>query len=263
MDKFELVNDFVAAGHGLLQLQEKDYERLNRSPIEEGGVKVVLGPGTGHGQGYLVKSKFSPCYEVYPSEGGHVEFAPRDEQDMRMLKFGFDFIETSDNVENKRAKAKLDRMSHERLGAGPAIPLIYEFMKKEYATLERILEVGENAKQPDDINSFDVIDAAMARKDPLCNKVVEKFSEIFAVQAGDTALKYLPYGGVYLVGGVTMSIRDKMLTEKSWINHFYNKGRLSNVMHRFPVMILKPETELGILGAEEVAYRLCGSYAAK
>ena len=94
-------------------------------------------------------------------------------------------------------------------------------------------------------------------------KVVDKFSEIFAVQAGDTALKYLPYGGVYLVGGVTMGIRDKLLQDKAWIQTFYNKGRLSGVMHRFPVMVLNPETELGILGAEEVAYRLSGCYAAK
>ena len=70
---------------GVLQLQEKDYERLNRAPVEDGGVKVVLGPGTGHGQGFLIKSKFSPCYEVFPAEGGHVEFAPRDELDMRLL----------------------------------------------------------------------------------------------------------------------------------------------------------------------------------
>jgi len=48
-------------------------------------------------------------------------------------------------------------MSHERLGAGPAIPLIYEFMKKEHASLERILESGDNAKETDEINSHDVI----------------------------------------------------------------------------------------------------------
>lgn len=80
---------------GLLQLKEKDYERLNRSPIEEDGVKIVLGPGTGHGQGFLVKSKFAPCYEVYPSEGGHVEFAPRSNVDLRLVEFGKTYIETS------------------------------------------------------------------------------------------------------------------------------------------------------------------------
>ena len=102
----------------------------------------------------------------------------------------------------------------------------------------------------------------MAHNDPLCTKVVDKFSEILAVQTGDTALKYLPYGGIYLVGGVTMGIRDKLLSDKSWIEAFYAKGRLNGVMHRFPVMILNPDTELGILGAEEVAYRLCGCFAA-
>lgn len=49
MESFELVNDFVAAGHGLIQLHEKDYDKLDNNAIEDGGVKVVIGPGTGHG----------------------------------------------------------------------------------------------------------------------------------------------------------------------------------------------------------------------
>lgn len=236
---------------------------MNRSPIEEGGVKVVMGPGTGHGQGFLVKSKFSPCYDVMPTEGGHTEFAARTEEDMRLVQFAYNFIETSDNVENLRAKAKIDRISHERLGAGPAIPLLYAFMKQEHTGLARVLEEGENAKSMDEISSFDVIQAALDQKDPLCKKVVDKFIEIFAVQTGDTALKFLPYGGIYLIGGVTMGLRDQILQDKTFINLFYAKGRLSGTMHRIPVLVLKPEVELGILGAEEVAYRLCGSYSSK
>jgi glucokinase len=91
-------------------------------------------------------------------------------------------------------------------------------------------------------------------------KVVQKFSEIFAVQAGDTALKFLPYGGVSLVGGVTNGIRDYILHNHAWIDNFYRKGRLESTVRRMPVMLVNPETELGILGAEEVAYRLVGSY---
>ena len=245
---------------GLLQLQDKDYDRLNRNQIDPNGVKVVLGPGTGHGQGFLVKSKFSPCYEVYPSEGGHVENTCRDDLDYRLQKYAYEYIENSMNVENKRGKAKLDRISHERIGAGPAVPLIYEFMKNEHPNDARILETGASAKDPNDINSHDIISSAMQKKDPLCTKVVQKFSEIFAVQAGDTALKFLPYGGIYLIGGVTMGIRDHIIHDKSWINTFYGKGRLESTMRRIPVMVLNPETELGILGAEEIAYRLKGSY---
>ena len=117
--------------------------------------------------------------------------------------------------------------------------------------MERVLETGPNGKNPDDIEAQDIVIAAMEGNDPLCNKTVDKFSEIFAVQAGDTALKYLPYGGIYLIGGVTNGIREKILKDKSWLNHFNAKGRCSHITQRFPVMILNPETELGILGAEE------------
>lgn len=49
-------------------------------------------------------------------------------------------METSDNVENQRAKGKVNRISIERLCAGPAVPLIYDFMRTKYPDLERILE---------------------------------------------------------------------------------------------------------------------------
>ena len=112
-------------------------------------------------------------------------------------------------MENLRGKTeKLDRMSVERMCAGPAIPMIYEFYKKRNPEMERVLEQGENAKQPDDILSADVISAGMRDNDPLCMKVVKKFTEIFATETGDFALKTLPYGGVYLVGGVTMGLSD-------------------------------------------------------
>ena len=136
-------------------------------------------------------------------------------------------------------------------------------MKKEHENLPRMLETGDNKKTPDEINSHDVIQAAMQKNDPLCMKVVEKFTEIFAVQAGDTALKYLPYGGVYLVGGVTMGIRDYLIQNSQFIHTFYEKGRLEAAMRRIPVMVLHPDTELGILGAEELAYRLMGSFSKK
>ena len=76
---------------------------------------------------------------------------------MRLNQYAFNYIENSENIENKRGKAKIDRISHERIGAGPAVPLIYEFMKEEYPDMPRILETGESAKTPNDINSHDII----------------------------------------------------------------------------------------------------------
>jgi glucokinase len=45
-------------------------------------------------------------------------------------------------------------------------------------------------------------------KDPLCIEVVDKFCELFGVETGNMALKILPLGGIYLIGGVTEGITE-------------------------------------------------------
>ena len=47
---------------------------------------------------------------------------------------------------------------------------------------------------------------AMKNSDKLCMKVVEKFTKILGIDTGNLALKTLPYGGIYLIGGVTAGI---------------------------------------------------------
>ena len=100
----------------------------------------MAGPGPGLGEGFLCKSEYSPHYEVYPSEGGHTDFSVRNLEDFELLEFARKFIENSDNVENLRAKGKVGRISIERLCAGPAIPLIYDFYRTKYPEMDKVLE---------------------------------------------------------------------------------------------------------------------------
>ena len=86
-----------------------------------------MGPGTGLGEGILTKSQFAKCHEVFSSEGGNVDFAVRSVEEWKLRYFAVDYIENSKNVENRHGKAKLDRVSTERILAGPAVPLIYKF----------------------------------------------------------------------------------------------------------------------------------------
>lgn len=199
-------------------------------------------------------------YEPYGSEGGHVDFTVKSEEDWELLKHARKFIENSDNIENKRAKGKVGRMSVERLTAGPAIPLIYDFMKTQHPTLVAHLEKDSadgktKAKAFDDIESKDIISFAMQSKDPLCMKVVEKFTENFGTETGNLALKTLPYGGIYLIGGVTNGIKDYLINDSKFMDSFYDKGRLSDLMKEFRVMLVNPDIEVGLLGAEERARR--------
>jgi glucokinase len=48
---------------------------------------------------------------------------------------------------------------------------------------------------------------AIKNNDELCMKVVEKFTENLGTETGNLALKTLPYGGIYLIGGVTDGIQ--------------------------------------------------------
>ena len=113
----------------------------------------------------------------------------------------------------------------------------------------------EKDKKADDLTSGDIISAGIDGKDELCLKVIHKFAEIFAVEVGNVALKMLPYGGIYLVGGVAIGIRDYLEKDHTFMHIVYQKGRLSSVVRRIPVFLVKPEVELGILGAEECAFR--------
>ena len=160
-------------------------------------------------------------------------------------------------MENQRGRGEIARVSVERLCAGPAVPLIYEFLKSQFPDLPRVLEQDKKA---DELTSGDIIAAGMVRNDELCMKVIKKFSEIFAVEVGNVALKWLPYGGIYLVGGVATGIKDYLEQDHSFMHTVYQKGRQSSVVRRIPVVLVKPEVELGILGAEECAFRNLGNY---
>ena len=100
-------------------------------------------------------------------------------------------------------------------------------MKKKHPELESVLEKG---KSFNDITSYDIIDAAMSKKDPLCLKVVEKFTENFGRETGNMALKTLPYAGIYLIGGVTAGIQNYINTTPTFMNAFKDKGRLVALM---------------------------------
>jgi glucokinase len=95
----------------------------------------------------------------------------------------------------------------------------------------------------------------MNGNDPLCMKVVTKFTEIFANECGNVAIKTLPYGGVYVMGGVANGIKDHLTGNPQFMEVFKQRGRLSGLMDSFKVYVVNPDIEVGLLGAQEMARR--------
>lgn len=135
-------------------------------------------------------------------------------------------------------------------------------MRQKYKDLERTLEDKDNIAFKD-MTSKMIIDHALVNQDPLCLKVVEKFTEIYAVETANLALKTLAFGGIYLIGGVTHGISEYLIHEETFMKNFYMKGRMETKMRKVPIFMVKNETQVGILGAEEYAFRMFKAHLAK
>ncbi len=87
-----IINDFVAIGYGLLALDHspnsQDLKVIRGAPQIAGAPKACIGAGTGLGETFLTcGSAPGSHYEVWPSEGGHADFAPRTNLEFELLKF--------------------------------------------------------------------------------------------------------------------------------------------------------------------------------
>jgi len=155
------------------------------------------------------------------------------------MTFAKTFCATSNNVENLRAKKDITSVATAHLCAGPAVPLIYEFLKEKNPNLALILETEDFTK--DQIESKHIIEAAIKQKDPLCMLVVDKFIQILAVETGNFAMKVLPYGGIYLLGGVANGIAKQLLgeTDKFMDTYINSKESLVHgILKKFPIYLI-------------------------
>lgn len=86
------MNDFAANGYGIFNMKSEDYEVFHKGTAEEGRPIAVIGAGTGLGEGYLTKSPGNENYDVWANEGGHGDFAIRNQRDFDLMNFAKDFI---------------------------------------------------------------------------------------------------------------------------------------------------------------------------
>ena len=125
----EIINDFVAQGYGILTLGKGDVKQLNDAQPLSGAPIACLGAGTGLGECFLTPGPGGQ-YCCWPSEGGHAEWAPRDqgneETQMDLLKF------------LKIKYAGWARVSVERVVSGPGICNIYEYLAYSFPDMVRM-----------------------------------------------------------------------------------------------------------------------------
>ncbi|CAI2368948.1 unnamed protein product [Moneuplotes crassus] len=246
LDKFYLLNDFEASGYGAVGMDTSDETKcltVHPGKPREHHNKLIIGPGTGLGCAIIPYNKTEGNYNVCPGEGGHTEYTVTNELELRLRNFCFEWFK-------KNTGEELTRLSTERVTAGPALPLLYEFFQQEKPDLEVTITPEEDGH----VSPENVIKAALEEKDPLALATVNQFVKNLAVIVGDMAITTLSYSGIYLCGGVAVALQKYLVNEESgFYKTIYNKGRMSDRLAEMPVHLVI--AEVGLQGSEQYGYQ--------
>lgn len=231
-----LINDFAAVGYGVLALEPEDICVLQDKPACVHEPIAVLGAGTGLGEALLVWQQHQ--YQVLPLEGGHTDFAARNRDEIHLLEY---------------LLTQHHRVSVERVVSGMGIATIYEFLRQSADAPPESAEVAAVLATGADVGAT-VSKFALAGQDPLCEKTLEMFVAAYGAEAGNLALKSLPFGGLFIAGGIAAKILPKM-QDGRFIQNFLDKGRMQKILADLRVsVVLNPK--VGLIGAALIAERL-------
>jgi glucokinase len=207
---------------------------LNPGQRTHGGNLAVIAAGTGLGEAALIWD--GAHYHAMASEGGHADFAPRNELEIELLRYMLGIK---------------PRVSYERILSGPGLVNIYNFLKaggveEEPDWLKQEIEASDD-------HARTISQAALAGRAEICVRALDIFVSVYGAQAGNLALTVKATGGVFVGGGIAPKIIDK-LRDGKFIEAYKDKGRLSPLVEAAPVeVIMEPLTAL--IGAAHYAAR--------
>ncbi len=219
--RVELINDLEANAWGINALTEDDFCHLNSGNPTLGGNGCIISAGTGLGEAGLYWD--GSTLQPFASEGGHADFSPSNEIEFALFQW---------------LAKQYDHVSWERVVSGPGLVNIYQFLC-DYRAVEPSTSIEEADDPAATISQY-----ALQNRDPICDEALNLLVRCYAAEAGNHALKLMATGGVYIGGGIAPKIIER-LKQPDFMEVFFSKGRMSDLMHSMPVkVILNPKTAL-------------------
>jgi glucokinase len=215
--RLRLVNDFEAIGWALSRISPDDVRVLGNHVPAAQGVKAVLGPGTGLGVAALIPVEGRSF--VVSSEGGHISFGPRHEDEIEVFT---------------RLMRMHGMISAELVVSGPGL-----------VRLAHAVDPGRAYETPET-----VVKAALAGE-PAAKATAELFVRLLGRFAGDVALIFKAFGGVYIAGGVASRL-GPLLDEWTFRAAFEAHPPHEHLLKGIPTLLMN-RTEPGLLGCAVLA----------
>jgi len=219
VSRYTIVNDFGAVAHAVANLGEEHFQSLcgPSTPLPSTGIISIIGPGTGLGVAALLRK--AGRYEVIETEGGHVDFAPLDSLEDRLL------VELRKNFR---------RVSVERVASGRGLWNLYQ-------ALGAIEGLGLKFH-----NEGQLWEAALVGTDSLANAALDRLCLILGAVAGDMALAQ--GASAVVIGGGLGARLARQLPTSGFRDRFIAKGRFERRMDEIPVKLIT-HPEPGLFGA--------------
>jgi glucokinase len=221
LDSVTLLNDLEAGAYGILTLENDEFYTLNEGTVRQSGNKALIAAGTGLGQAILYDD--GRHFHPLASEGGHGDFAPRNELEIELLR---------------HLIGRFGHVSYERVVSGPGLFNIYRFLK-EVRGLEEPSWLTEQLSAADDPNVV-ISKAALANEAEICVEALDLFVSVYGAEAGNLALRAKSVGGLYVGGGIAPKILEK-LKDGTFMRAFVAKGRYTDLMATIPVRVVLNE----------------------
>ena len=262
--QIELINDFAAVGYGISLLQQQDLYTIQTGQIRANAPKAIIGAGTGLGEGLLIHNGTE--YQVIPTEGGHTDFAPRSIQEFEFVQYvcrqqQIDAVAAAahSGLTQTTTERLNQRISNERVVSGRGIVAIYQYLRdrsnlSENPDIASVVKLWESQSEKLADPAAMISAMAIAKTDPLAQATMQIFVTAYGAEAGNLALKILPYGGLYIAGGIAAK-NLPLLTDGTFTAAFNDKGRVSHLLGKIPIyVILNPQ--VGLIGAAGQARKL-------
>lgn len=176
-----LLNDFEAQALSLPAIPASELWVIGPDLPQGHGARLVLGPGTGLGVGALVTS--GSRYIPIPSEGGHVDLAPGDDEEARVFA---------------HLQRVGGRIAAEVVLSGPGLERLHA---------ARHAALGLPAAPA---TAATIVETALAERTSEAARTVELFLRILPRFAGDMAIAFGATGGVVLAGGILPRLRPML-----------------------------------------------------
>lgn len=207
--KTAILNDLQAQGHALGYIAEDKLARVIDGPVQVHAAKLVVGAGTGFNATPVHETPWGRV--VAASECGHINMPVRTEADLRLARF----VETAHGFPGV-----------EDVLAGRGLERLYAFVRNE-------------AGNPGEMAAAEIM-AAIAQNDPQAVDAGRLYVRLLGAELGNLALVHLPFGGIYLIGGVARAFQP-YLEQFNFAGAFRDKGRFAGFMGNFQVSVIEDD----------------------